>query len=59
MPGKGSAGDLDEQVEMLMRGCEFGDSTLERSMRERLRTRLALGADERRPLRVYTGSSST
>ena len=35
MPGELSAGALDEQVEMLMRGCEFGDSTLERSMRGR------------------------
>ena len=59
MPAELSAGGLDEQVEMLMRGCEFGDSRLERSMRERLLARLALGADERRPLRVYAGYDPT
>ncbi len=59
MPGELGAGDLGEQVQMLMRGCEFGDSKLERSMRERLWARLALGADERRPLRVYTGYDPT
>ena len=59
MPGKFSTGDLDGQVEMLMRGCEFEDSALERSMRERLWARLALAAGERRPLRVYTGYDPT
>ncbi|MGE5286268.1 MAG: hypothetical protein ACM3ML_03500 [Micromonosporaceae bacterium] len=50
---------LDDQVEMLMHGCEFGDPQLEASMRERLRGRLAVAADERRPLRVYTGYDPT
>jgi hypothetical protein len=56
MPGMSNAGALDAQAEMLMHGCEFGDSQLEASMRERLRARLAEAADERRPLRVYTGT---
>jgi tyrosyl-tRNA synthetase len=59
MPRELSARALDEQAELLMRGCEFGDSKLERSMRERLWARLALGADEHRPLRVYTGYDPT
>jgi tyrosyl-tRNA synthetase len=54
-----NAGALDAQAEMLMHGCEFGDSQLEASMRERLRARLAKAADERRPLRVYTGYDPT
>jgi hypothetical protein len=59
MPGMSNAGALDAQAEMLMHGCEFGDSQLEASMRERLRARLAEAADERRPLRVYTGYDPT
>ena len=46
MPGMSNAGALDAQAEMLMHGCEFGDSQLEASMRERLRARLAEAADE-------------
>lgn len=59
MPGMSNAGALDAQAEMLMHGCEFGDSQLEASMRERLRARLAVSADEHRPLRVYTGYDPT
>jgi tyrosyl-tRNA synthetase len=59
MPGIGNAGTLDEQAGMLMEGCEFGDPQLEASMRERLRSRLAVAADERRPLRVYAGYDPT
>ncbi len=42
---------LDEQVEWLMQGTEFGDAELARNMRRELRERLAEG----RPLRVYCG----
>ena len=52
-------GALDAQAEMLMHGCEFGDSQLEASMRERMRARLAVAAGEHRPLRVYTGYDPT
>lgn len=52
-------GTSDEQAAMLMEGCEFGDPQLEASMRERLRSRLAVAAEERRPLRVYTGYDPT
>jgi hypothetical protein len=46
---------LDEQVEMLMAGCEFGDPGLAAAMRARLRERLASAAKQNRPVRVYTG----
>ena len=59
MPGMSNAGILDAQAEMLMHGCEFGDSQLEASMRERLRARLAVAAGQHRPLRVYTGYDPT
>jgi tyrosyl-tRNA synthetase len=59
MPGMSSAEAFDAQAEMLMHGCEFGDSQLEGSMRARLRARLAVAAEEHRPLRVYTGYDPT
>jgi hypothetical protein len=59
MPGMSSAEAFDVQAEMLMHGCEFGDSQLEGSMRARLRARLAVAAEEHRPLRVYTGYDPT
>ncbi len=46
---------LDEQVALLMSGCEFGDAELERGMRERLAERLAQAHQEGRALRVYAG----
>ena len=54
-----NAAAFDEQAGMLMEGCEFGDPQLEASMRDRLRARLAVAADERRALRVYTGYDPT
>src|SRR5260370_33933536 len=59
MPGMSSAEAFDAQAEMLMHGCEFGDSQLEGSMRARLRARLAVAAEGHRPLRVYTGYDPT
>lgn len=50
---------LDEQVELLMQGTEYGDETLKASMRRELRERLAQAAAEGRPLRVYCGYDPT
>lgn len=46
---------LDEQVDLLMQGTEYGDQTLQETMRRELRERLA----EDRPLRVYCGYDPT
>ena len=42
---------IDEQVAILMRGAEYGDDEIRRTMERELRERLAEG----RPLRVYLG----
>ena len=42
---------LDQQVDLLMQGTEYGDDNLAKAMRNELRARLAEG----RPLRVYCG----
>ena len=42
---------IDEQVAILMRGAEYGDDEIRRTMEKELRDRLAGG----RPLRVYLG----
>lgn len=47
--------NLDEQVEWLMQGTEYGDEELAQAMRRELRERLAEG----RPLRVYCGYDPT
>ncbi len=46
---------IDEQVELLMRGTEYGDETLKQSMADELRQRLIEAEKEGRPLRVYCG----
>lgn len=46
---------IDEQVELLMQGTEYGDEGLQNAMREELRERLKLVKEENRPLRVYCG----
>ena len=46
---------VDEQVRVLMRGVEYGDVGLQRTMEEELRQRLSEG----RPLRVYCGFDPT
>lgn len=46
---------LDEQVEILMQGTDYGDEELKKAMTAELRTRLAEG----RPLRVYCGYDPT
>jgi len=46
---------IDEQVEYLMQGTEYGDEDLKRAMAEELRERLIEAEKEGRPLRVYCG----
>lgn len=48
-------GTVDDQVALLMQGCEFGDPQIEQMMARELRERLLEG----RPLRVYCGYDST
>ncbi|MFO3797499.1 MAG: tyrosine--tRNA ligase, partial [Anaerolineales bacterium] len=47
--------DIDEQVEWLMQGTEYGDEEIAQAMRRELRERLLEG----RPLRVYCGYDPT
>lgn len=46
---------LDEQVDLLMQGTEYGDESLRRSMASELRQRLDEAGRGPRPLRVYCG----
>jgi tyrosyl-tRNA synthetase len=46
---------VEEQMRVLMRGVEYGDANIQRTMEEELRARLAEG----RPLRVYAGFDPT
>ena len=46
---------IDDQVALLMQGTEYGDKTLEATMRRELRERLVEAEKEGRPLRVYCG----
>lgn len=50
---------LDDQIEMLTFGCDYGDDQLAASMRARLRERLANATEQERALRVYTGYDPT
>jgi tyrosyl-tRNA synthetase len=47
--------NIDEQVELLMQGTEYGDEELKRAMQKELRERLLEAQKEGRPLRVYCG----
>ena len=47
--------NIDEQVDYLMQGTEFGDETLKGAMADELRQRLMDVEREGRPLRVYCG----
>src|ERR1700690_2241432 len=51
--------NIDEQVELLMQGTEYGDEVLKRAMASELRSRLLESQKERRPLRVYCGYDPT
>ena len=46
---------IDEQVEVLMSGAEYGDAETKEAMRRELRERLIEAEKEGRPLRVYAG----
>jgi tyrosyl-tRNA synthetase len=50
---------VDEQVEYLMRGTEYGDEELKQAMKTELRQRLIEAKQEGRPLRVYCGYDPT
>ncbi len=51
--------NLDEQVELLMQGTEYGDEALRNAMASELRQRLQDSQKEGRPLRVYCGYDPT
>ncbi|MBN1680366.1 MAG: tyrosine--tRNA ligase [Anaerolineae bacterium] len=46
---------IDQQVEVLMSGTEYGDPQTKENMAKELRERLILAEKEGRPLRVYCG----
>jgi tyrosyl-tRNA synthetase len=46
---------IDEQVEYLMQGTEYGDLELQKAMADELRQRLIEAEKEKRPLRIYCG----
>ncbi len=50
---------IDEQLEILMRGVEYGDPQTYANMREELRARLETSARTDKPLRVYCGYDPT
>jgi tyrosyl-tRNA synthetase len=51
--------NIEEQVELLMQGTEYGDEELKKAMTAELRSRLLLAEKENRPLRVYCGYDPT
>src|SRR5512139_1561043 len=51
--------NIDEQVELLMLGTEYGDEDLKKAMTNELRQRLIDAQKEGRPLRVYCGYDPT
>jgi len=51
--------DINEQIECLMQGTEYGDEGLKQAMADDLRERLIEAQEEVRPLRVYCGFDPT
>ena len=51
--------NIEEQVELLMQGTEYGDEDLKKAMTAELRARLLLAEKEGRPLRIYCGYDPT
>jgi tyrosyl-tRNA synthetase len=51
--------NIEEQVELLMLGTEYGDEELRKAMTNELRQRLVESEKEGRPLRVYCGYDPT
>src|SRR4030066_1970838 len=50
---------IEEQVEFLMQGTEYGDEALKLAMKNELRQRLIEAKAEGRPLRIYCGYDVT
>lgn len=46
---------IDEQVDILMQGTDYGDDGLKQAMANELKERLVSAQEEKRPLRVYCG----
>lgn len=51
--------NIDEQVELLMQGTDYGDEELQKAMAAELRERLLTSEKEKRPLQVYCGYDPT
>lgn len=51
--------NIEEQVELLMQGTDYGDVDLQKAMASELRERLTIAQKENRPLRVYCGYDPT
>ncbi|MEN9563913.1 MAG: hypothetical protein RIR73_2157, partial [Chloroflexota bacterium] len=51
--------NIEEQVELLMQGTDYGDEELQKAMASELRERLKIAEKENRPLRVYCGYDPT
>jgi tyrosyl-tRNA synthetase len=51
--------NIEEQVELLMQGTEYGDEELKKAMTAELRERLLIAEREKRPLQVYCGYDPT
>ena len=51
--------NIDEQVELLMQGTDYGDEELKKAMTTELRERLLIAQKENRPLQVYCGYDPT
>ncbi len=51
--------DIDDQVELLMQGTDYGDDEIRKAMTRNLRERLGLCKAEGRSLRVYCGYDPT
>jgi tyrosyl-tRNA synthetase len=51
--------NIEEQVELLMQGTEYGDEELKKAMTNELRERLLVAEKAGRPLRVYCGYDPT
>ncbi|MBT7190808.1 MAG: tyrosine--tRNA ligase, partial [Anaerolineae bacterium] len=50
---------IEEQVELLMQGTEYGDETMKEAMAKELRQRLIASEKTGKPLRVYCGYDPT
>src|SRR5215208_653144 len=51
--------NIEEQIDLLMQGTEYGDDELKKAMTNELRQRLLEAQKEGRPLRVYCGFDPT